>query len=479
MAPARVQAWPVPAGAWQAQLRSLVIGMNTPYAFTGVDGLDLPPILDGDMERAETDGSFGGIETTAGRDLIFDMLIHPDMFTGASKAVLSQALKAAFAESSDDLGLTLNHPDLGPLLFVGRPRRVSYKVDRQFGFKSQEGILALFRALDPLIYSATLNDITIPFGTAGTNAGVIGMSTATLLGVPSTMKRIIQNGGFVSAAPTDGGWLTTVGTDIAAGATLTRDTGTVHSSGASGKLVTDGLAVNEGVRQVTLTNLLPNTSYTFTCWINLTTAGGNIYIVARDVTNGNSVASGPVTALGVWTQLSVTLVTGATGPVQVQLSIRDSGTAVARTFYVTEVRGDLTASTQAWAAPLMGVTAGAIGGGGGAAGFYQVISPGTATTRPVTRIKALAGPVTGPLFLDRVESGETIMLNYNMVTGDVLELDHDLHSVLLNGGTNRADVIDASTSWWAIAPGVNTIHYRTGGPGAGSQAELLYRDAYW
>jgi hypothetical protein len=45
--------------------------------------------------------------------------------------------------------------------------------------------------------------------------------------------------------------------------------------------------------------------------------------------------------------------------------------------------------------------------------------------------------------------------------------------------TNRADIVDASTSWWALAPGTNTIHYRTGGPGAGSQAEVLFRDAYW
>lgn len=479
MAPARVQAWPVPAGAWQAQLRSLVFGQNTPYSFTDIDGLDLPMISDGDVERAGSDGMIGGIETTPSRDLIFDMLVHPDMLTGPAKAILMQALKVAFAESSDDVGLTLQHPDLGPLLFIGRPRKLSFKVDRTYPYLSQDAVLAMFRALDPLIYSGTLQDVTIPFGTAGTNAGVVA-NAAALLGVPSTMLRIIQNGGFVSAAATDGGWVTTVATDLAAGATLTRDTGTVHASGASGKLVTSGASVNQGIRQPTLTNLLPNTSYTFTCWVNLTTAGGSIRLLARDVTNAVLATSAAVvTTTGTWQQLTVTLVTGATGPVQVMLTARDEGTAVTRTFYVTEVRGDLTASTQAWAAPLMGVTAGAIGGGGGAAGFYQVVSPGTASTKPVTRIKALGGPVTGPLFLDRVESNETIMLNYNMASGDVLELDHDLHSVLLNGVTNRADILDASTSWWSIAPGQNTIHYRTAGPGAGSQAELLYRDAYW
>jgi phage-related protein len=77
-----------------------------------------------------------------------------------------------------------------------------------------------------------------------------------------------------------------------------------------------------------------------------------------------------------------------------------------------------------------------------------------------------------------VESGEVITLNYNMQPNDVLELDHDLHTVTLNGNTNRADIADGSSAWWAMQPGNNTIHYRTDGPGAGSSAEIKWRDAW-
>lgn len=126
-----------------------------------------------------------------------------------------------------------------------------------------------------------------------------------------------------------------------------------------------------------------------------------------------------------------------------------------------------------------GAASDAAAGGAGAAGFVQLINSGVEATAPVSRIRAVGGPVTGPIHLSRVESGEDIMLNINLAANDVLELDHDLHSVQLNGNTNRADVVDTSTTWWLLQPGLNTAHYRSEGPGAGSSAEVLWRDAYW
>ncbi len=470
--------WPILTVDFQAQLGSLLMGTGTAYRIATIDGMGLPPIRAADSDRAFASGSFGGTDLAGKRDVTMEFNIVPGSGDPGMN-VLLRNLIAAFAPRSIDTALALRIPDIGSLVLIGRPRRCEVIYDSAAGRGRRARVAALFSALDPLKYAAALQDVLIAYGTAGTNAGVVA-NAATLLGIPSTMLRMIQNGGFVSANPTDGGWVTTVATDLAAGATLTRDTGIVHSSGASGKLVTSGAASNQGVRQPTLANLLPNTSYTFTAWVNLTTMGGSVRLLARDVTNAVlAVSPTVVNTTGSWQQLTVVLVTGATGPVQVMLTVRDEGTAVTRTFYTTELRGDLTAAAQAWAAPLMGVTAGAIGGGGGAAGFSQLVSAGNTATKPVSKIRALTGPVTGPLYLDRVESNESLILNYNMASGDVLELDHDLHSVILNGVTNRADILDANTSWWSLSPGTNTIHYRTAGPGVGSQAEVLYRDAYW
>lgn len=477
---ARVAVWPVPSVAGQAQLRSLVIGAGTPYAIETIDGLDLPAVSPADASRAGADGSFGGLETTAFRSLVLALNIHPDTIAGgSSKAVLAQALKAAFSESSDDLGFTYQDPDLGPLLFIGRPRRCSFQVDRTRPWKSQEGVMVEFLALDPLIYSGVIDDVVIAYGTAGTNAGVPANSTAAGLGVSAAPRRFVQNPSFEQTATTP--WLTTVSTDLAAGATLTRDVVTFHDGVAAGKLVTSGASVNQGVRQVTLTNLLPLTTYTATAWVNLTTAGGSIRLYARDVTNAAVALGTAQAALGAWARLTVTFTTGVVGPVQVEIGCRDEGTAVARTFYVDGAQIDVGAVAQPYVdvVGLMGVTAGAIGGGGGAAGFQQLSNAGTAPSAPVSRITAVGGPVTGPLYLERVESGEVIQLNLNLAAGDFIELDHDLHSVSLNGVANRADVVDSLSAWWVVPPGLSTIHYRTGGPGAGSVAEIKFRDANW
>jgi hypothetical protein len=474
----RVAAWPAPPLAGQVALQGLTMGYGTFYAIETIEGLDLPPISSAEVPRAGTDGTFAGIDTMPKRSLILHLFLHPDMVAGGpAKAILARNVKAAFAETQDLVGLTINDPDLGTLVLLGRPRRCSFAVDRTVGWHVQEGVLAQFDALDPLLYSATLQDLVIAYGTAGTNAGLPFNANVPGPGMSFQPRRIIQNGGFESAAATDGGWLTTAGGDLAAGATLTRDAVLFRSGAASGKLVTNGVSANRGVRQQTLTNLLAATSYTFSVWVNLTTAGGVLRLLARDLTNAVVAQSGVVNTTGSWQQLQVVLLTGAAGPVQVELTVRDEGAIANRTFNVDDVRGDLSSSVQAYAAPLVGVTFGAIGGGGGAAGYQVLVNNGNQNTDPVSTINAPGG-ATGPLHLERVESGEVITLNYNMQPNDVLELDHDLHTVTLNGNTNRADIVDPSTAWWALRPGNNTIHYRTDGPAAGSYAELQWRDAW-
>ncbi len=169
----RMTAWPVPATPGQAQVRSLVIGAGTPYALAGIEGLDLPAIHSSDAPRAGSNGSLGGLDTTPVRNLVFHMLIHADLLAaGPTKHLLARDLKAAFSEATDDIGLTIQHPELGALLFLGRPRRCYFPVDMTAPWKHLDGVMAQFDALDPLIYSNTIQDAVLPYPTAGVQAGL-------------------------------------------------------------------------------------------------------------------------------------------------------------------------------------------------------------------------------------------------------------------------------------------------------------------
>lgn len=481
----RVASWPVVATDFQFSLQGLLMGTGTPYRLLELDGLGMPAIRSSDAERAGAHGSFGGSDFASTRQLVMRLGVGPRQGLGDPDVhTLVENLNDAWSPLSDDTGLAFKIPNIGSRVLIGRPRRCEAPYDvlaaKTTGGGGYVEALVMFEALDPLKYGGLLNDQSVLYGTSGTNAG-IWFGDATAPGFSFAPRRIVQNGGFESAAATDGGWLVSGGLDLNVGATLTRDTITKHSGAAAGKLVTSGAATSQGARQLTLVNLLPNTSYTFTVWFNLATAGGVLRLIVRDITNGIVVGSANMTTVGAWTQITQAITTGPTGPVQIQLAVRDDGTAVTRTFYVDDLRGDLTSAVQAYADPstAVGAVFGPIGGGAGAAGFGTLVSAGKEQTAPVTIVRAAGGPVTGPIHIRRVESNEDIILNFNLNTNDTLELDHDLHTVLYNGVTNRSDVADVASAWWKLRPGNNTIQYRSEGPGAGSLAEVLWRDSFW
>lgn len=113
--------------------------------------------------------------------------------------------------------------------------------------------------------------------------------------------------------------------------------------------------------------------------------------------------------------------------------------------------------------------------GGAGSGFYTAVNLGNEPTAPVTTIY---GPADTP-WIQLVETGQVIQLNIVLGSSDVLELDHDQHTVYLNGVANRQSAVDLSTSWWVLPPGSSTIHFRTVGPGAGSAIDVKWRHAKW
>jgi hypothetical protein len=114
-------------------------------------------------------------------------------------------------------------------------------------------------------------------------------------------------------------------------------------------------------------------------------------------------------------------------------------------------------------------------GGGTGSGFYTAVNLGNEPTAPVTTIY---GPVDTP-WIQLVETGQVIQVNIVLGSADFLELDHDLHTVMLNGVSNRQSALDPQTSWFLLPAGSSTVHYRAVGAGLGSSVDMKWRHAKW
>jgi len=177
-----VTAWPVPALPWQFEVGGLVMGGigTTPYVLRKLDGLDLPAVRNSDVARPRAHGSFGGADRLAERHLVFELGVAPG--GGDVMPTLLNALVAAWQTSDVDVGLTLLYPNWGSLLFMGRPRRLSFPLKPEGAIgKYVEPVLAEFVALDARVYNAVLQFQTILPPSAGTLAG-LAFATAAYAG---------------------------------------------------------------------------------------------------------------------------------------------------------------------------------------------------------------------------------------------------------------------------------------------------------
>lgn len=83
------------------------------------------------------------------------------------------------------------------------------------------------------------------------------------------------------------------------------------------------------------------------------------------------------------------------------------------------------------------------------------------------------GPVINP-GVRLLETGQSVQVNISLGSSDSLEVDFDIHSILLNGTSRRA-LLDADSEWFELQPGVNTLKML--GDGAGG-AIVSYQSAY-
>jgi hypothetical protein len=111
-------------------------------------------------------------------------------------------------------------------------------------------------------------------------------------------------------------------------------------------------------------------------------------------------------------------------------------------------------------------------------GVIGAVNVGTFETRPVLTI---AGPVTAPSVAATYPDGTVKQLIYSLdlQSGDVLTLDTDAHSVMLNGNTSRRRFLTAAGGWPTIPAGSSvTYQFQSSTYNASATLTATWRSAW-
>lgn len=109
-------------------------------------------------------------------------------------------------------------------------------------------------------------------------------------------------------------------------------------------------------------------------------------------------------------------------------------------------------------------------------------SPGSVTVTNEGNYRAGAtlrvdGPVTNPK-ITNVTRDRFLEANITLGASDYLEFDTAAHTVTLNGTTNRYSTLTASSEWWTLAPGANSIEFRGSGGSGATLLTVTFRSAW-
>lgn len=108
------------------------------------------------------------------------------------------------------------------------------------------------------------------------------------------------------------------------------------------------------------------------------------------------------------------------------------------------------------------------------AGVGTATNVGSFSTRPTVQIQ---GPCDGPV-IENQTTGEYLEFTLTLGASDLLTLDLDVHSVILNGSASRRSSLVPGSRWWELAPGDTTVMYRADTVGTGSTATVSWRSAW-
>jgi len=113
-------------------------------------------------------------------------------------------------------------------------------------------------------------------------------------------------------------------------------------------------------------------------------------------------------------------------------------------------------------------------GEGSSGGRLQLDNRGTAPSWPVWRI---AGPCTDPVVINP-ETGEQLAFGLTVQAGEVLVVDSDARTVLLQGTASRRSFLLPDSEWFPLRPGSNRIGFRAAQTESAARLTAEWRDAW-
>jgi hypothetical protein len=114
-------------------------------------------------------------------------------------------------------------------------------------------------------------------------------------------------------------------------------------------------------------------------------------------------------------------------------------------------------------------------GSSGAGGQVGVTNSGNFAARPVITI---AGPVDNPIVAN-LSTGKSLALTISLSATDVLVIDMDARTIILNGSASRRSAMNSGSQWWDIPPGVNTLRFSNNGAyQAAANCTFAFRSAW-
>lgn len=111
-------------------------------------------------------------------------------------------------------------------------------------------------------------------------------------------------------------------------------------------------------------------------------------------------------------------------------------------------------------------------------GVISAVNEGTMDTRPLITI---TGPVVAPMVSALYPDGSVRLLDYDqdLQTGDVLTIDTDAHTVVINGDVSRRRFMSVSGGWPVISPGQSvTFQFQSNSYNATALLTVQWRSAW-
>lgn len=146
---------------YQMSFRGLTFGGVVPgsaYQLQGLKGIDMPPVMSGDVQRALDQGEMMGLDLSAGRDIEITLVINPD---GTSLDHARQALAGVLAVAGNtEEPLYLQLPS-GVFACMARPRKYAAPVDITTVLAKGCVSNALLHATDPRWYAMPTKTATV------------------------------------------------------------------------------------------------------------------------------------------------------------------------------------------------------------------------------------------------------------------------------------------------------------------------------